>query len=196
MRDGCVLGEASLSVDPIPFRCPYKVTDGSAGCGGTPTAGRSPAPDKGTDDHDDNDDDDDSISSGVGEHSRRRPAAVTSADGIAGWAEDGTSGAPELRILVTAFSPAAKTTDGAPVTVQISFARPREWLSSSAAGSRPSGAGAMQVKSAWLNRSSSAFDAVWRIGAANGWLYNASDPNVYHLLLVFETHFNGRGLET
>ena len=57
---------------------------------------------------------------------RRRGAAVTSADGIGGWGED-AAGSPELRLLVTAFSPETKTADGKPVHVEITFPRPPEW---------------------------------------------------------------------
>jgi hypothetical protein len=104
-------------------------------------------------------------------------AAVTSADGIGGWAADAatTTGSQELRLLLTAFSPETKTTDGPPVTIQIAFTQPSEWATVQARGGRH------QVKSASLNRSTSPFDAIWRAGAANDWLTNASDPNVYPL---------------
>ena len=105
---------------------------------------------------------------GVG--GRHRRVAVTSADGIGGWGED-ESGALELRLLITTFSPATKTADGKPVNVQISFILPLQWSATSR----------MQVKSAVLNRSTSTFDAIWRSGAKKGWLTNASDPNVYPL---------------
>lgn len=73
--------------------------------------------------------------------------AVTSADGIGGWVE-GSGGAKELRLLVTAFNPTAKTADAEPVTVQVSFGRPAEWDAAAAggAGAGRSG-GMMQMRS-------------------------------------------------
>lgn len=89
----------------------------------------------------------------------------TSADGIGGWSSDGT----ELLLLLTAFSPLHKNTDGRPVTVQVSFAKPQSWA----------GASGHEGRGAVLNRSTSTFDRIWLDGKDNGWLANASDPNVY-----------------
>ena len=100
---------------------------------------------------------------------QRGGAAVTSADGIGGWGDD-ADGVTTLRLLVTAFNPAAKTADAAPVHVVITFERPT-----------PSWGERAQMKSAVLNRSTSTFDAIWADALANGWLRNASDPNVYPL---------------
>merc|ERR1719375_120271 len=98
--------------------------------------------------------------------------AVTSADGIGGWGKD-SAGANTLRLLVTAFNPAAKTADATPVTVQVAFERPAEW-----------GGGAMQIKNSVLNRTTSPFDAIWADGHANGWLTSPSDANVYPLSMA------------
>ena len=93
----------------------------------------------------------------------------TSVDGIGGWSQSGD----ELRLLLTAFSPSAKTQDGAPVAVQVTVDRPPSW---------PAQAG-LEMRSATLNRTTSTFDTILRESLLHhpDWLANASDPNCYPL---------------
>ena len=69
----------------------------------------------------------------------------TSVDGIGGWTAAG-----ELGLLVTAFSPFRKTTDGTPVTVQVSFDRPSAWALAPTRGDEK-----LELRTATLNRTTS-----------------------------------------
>jgi hypothetical protein len=112
-----------------------------------------------------------------------RPAAdVTSVDGIGGWDGD------ELRLLVTAFNPRHKTSDGEMESVTVAFEQPLSWAEAEAttttsSTSNSSSNSRLQLRVATLNRSTSTFDQIWVDGKANGWLTDASDPNVYPLSL-------------
>ena len=138
------------------------------------------------------------------------PSAATSVDGIGGWTASTDDNLQELRLLVTAFSPKHKTSDGDPVQVSVSFKRPEYWmptdtktpvrrLESSTTTTRlpvddiirtqPP----LQIRTATLDRSNSPFDSIWRDGYANGWLTNASDPNVYPLSLSIRTMLTKAG---
>ncbi len=137
-------------------------------------------------------------------------SAVTSIDGIGGWMTSTLGDSEELRLLVTAFSPKYKTSDGDAVTASVSFKRPERWAASGAktlafrstSGNAtanddlpqvqidgepqsdvPSTQLQLQIRTATLDRLSSPFDKIWRDGYTNGWLTNASDPNVYPLSL-------------
>ena len=144
-----------------------------------------------------------------GDHS-----AVTSIDGIGGWVTSMLDDSEELqlRLLVTAFSPKHKTSDGDPVTASVSFKRPERWTklakTSNSPGSNatlhetrpnvqiddePSTQLQLQIRTATLDRSSSPFDAIWRDGYANGWLTNASDRNVYPLSKSVRTMLTNAG---
>ena len=98
-------------------------------------------------------------------------SGTTSADGLAGFSEDGRT----LRLLVAAFDPTCKTSDGPPARVEIAFQRPASWAASAASPKM------LELRSATLNRSTSPFDALLLDAQQNGWLTNASDPNVYPL---------------
>ena len=109
-------------------------------------------------------------------------SAGTSADGI-GLYNPSTD---EFGLLVTAFSPVHKTQDGTPVTIQIKFCVPENWINlfrstdSNNTNYYPQVLN-LEWKSTVLNRSTSTFDAIWREAKSNGWLTDPSDPNVYPL---------------
>jgi hypothetical protein len=130
----------------------------------------------------------DAAAAAAGGSGRRKTKTITSADGIGGWSQSGD----ELRLLLTAFSPSAKTHDLEPATVQVTVERPARWPQSQQQQQQQQGGGGggglhrMQMRTATLNRSTSTFDTILHDAQRQhpDWLTNATDPNVYPLSLA------------